>query len=437
MSTTSIFGGAGVQALACSADTLKREPAFPLSFAQQRLWFMEQLQPGTAAYSLPIAWRIEGPLDVAAFERSLNEMLRRHASLRTTFSTANTCQTSTHVRESLADSNGVREGEARQIVRPFQPVQLPIVDLSSSADPGAEARRWMNSEAAKPFDLEQGPLFRAQMLRLGDERHIAFFNAHHIVWDGWSLDLFRREMAALYDTFVAGQPSPLPELPMQYTDFAAWQRDRAHGPVWDEQLAYWRQQLRGPLPALELPADHPRPAVQTSRGATEFCEFDAALVKELRALGRKQGATLFMTLLAAFKTLLHRYTGGDDILVGSPITGRDHVDAGSLIGFFVNTLALRTDFSGDPTFVELLQRVKNVTLDAYAHQEMPFDRIVQEVQPERSLAEHAPLIQAVIGFESGLTREWPLGAARAGLLELEATTSKFDWTFCWRKPMAG
>ncbi|MEY2427162.1 MAG: hypothetical protein QOJ40_47, partial [Verrucomicrobiota bacterium] len=381
----------------------------PISLAQRRLWFIGQLQPGSSAYNLAIAWRLQGRLDHAAFERALNEVVRRHASLRTTF-----C---------------VRNDEPQQEISPFHPILIPTTDLSSTADAEAEARRIIDAEARAPFDLERGPLFRAELLRLQESEHIFIFNAHHIIWDGWSINLLRHELTLLYGAFSDGKPSPLAELPVQYADVAADELGLTSGENWKEQLDYWKQQLRGPLPVLELPAARRPPEAPSFRGAAESCQLEGALIGSLRTLSRKQGATLFMTLLAAFKGLLHRYTGQDDILVGTPVAGRTTAGSEDLIGFFVNTVALRTELAGDPTFPDLLLRVRETALDAYAHQDVPFDRVVQEVQPERNPGHADPLIQVVMGFESGGVEEWAMGALHASPVDIETVLSKFDWTF--------
>src|SRR5258706_7734692 len=390
---------------------------FPISLAQQRLWFLEQLQPGSGAYNLPIAWRLQGPLDYAAFERALNEIVRRHGSLRTTF-----C---------------VRNNEPQQEISPFKPLPISTVDLRSSMNAEAEARRLMDAEVRAPFDLERGPLVRATLLRVGEMEHLFIFNAHHIVGGGWSINVLRQELTLLYRAFCDGEHSHLPELPMQYAEVAAEQRELSSGEIWKEQLDYWKEQLGGRLPVLALPAIGPRPEVPSFRGAAELCLLDGALIGSLRTLSRKQGATLFMTLLAAFKALLHRYTGQEDILVGSPVAGRDAAGSEDLIGFFVNTVALRTDLGGDPTFAELLLRVRRTTSEAYAHQDLPFDRVVQELQPERNLTYSDPLIQVIMGFESRVVRDWNMGALRASMVDIETVISKFDWTFLLEESDSG
>ncbi|HEX9939644.1 MAG TPA: condensation domain-containing protein, partial [Longimicrobium sp.] len=346
----------------------------PLSFAQERLWFLDRLEPGSTTYNMPWPLRLRGTTDTGALERSLGEIVRRHESLRTVF------------RE--------EDGSPVQVVVPFAGFTLAADDLSRlpEAEREAEMRRRVTDEAARPFDLAAGPLFRASLLRLGDDDHVLLLSMHHIVSDEWSMGVLSRELSALYEAYREGRESPLPELAVQYADYAAWQREQLEGEALDRQLGYWRERLADAPALLELPTDHPRPAVQTFRGANERVELPAEVLERLRALARQEGATLYMVALAAFQALLSRYSGSDDVVVGSPIAGRGRSEVEGLIGFFVNTLVLRTDVSGDPSFRALLGRVREVTLGAYEHQEVPFEKLVAELQPERSLS-HAPLFQ--------------------------------------------
>ncbi|HEX9937035.1 MAG TPA: amino acid adenylation domain-containing protein, partial [Longimicrobium sp.] len=373
----------------------ERTGALPLSFAQERLWFIDRLEPGSAVYNIPAAWRLKGALDRAALERSLGEIVRRHDTLRTVFAEVG--------------------GSPVQVVAPFGGFALPVEELSglSEADREAAVRRRAGEEAARPFDLAAGPLVRAGLLRLGEEEHVLLLSMHHIVSDGWSMGVFLRELTALYAAYRDGGESPLPELPVQYADYAVWQREQLEGEVLDRQLAYWRERLAGAPELLELPTDQPRPAVQTYRGASVPVALSPELVERLQALGRSEGATLYMTLLGAFQVLLHKYSGSDDIVVGSPIAGRTRKEIEELIGFFVNTLVLRTDLSGDPSFRETLRRVREATLGAYEHQEVPFERLVAELQPERSLS-HSPLFQVMFTLENG-------GGGGAALQELSVS----------------
>ncbi|MFB3092706.1 MAG: condensation domain-containing protein, partial [Dehalococcoidia bacterium] len=353
-----------------------RDGDLPLSFAQQRLWFLEQWEPNSSIYNVPVALRLTGPLNVAALEQSLNEISRRHEALRTTFS--------------------VVDGQPAQVIAPKLNLTLPVLDLRelTEIERDAEVQRLVVEEAQAPFDLAQGPLLRASLLRLGQEEHVLMLTMHHVVSDGWSLNVLFRETTTLYQAFSTGEPSPLPEIPIQYADFALWQRQWLQGEELESQLAYWKEQLDGIPPVLELPTDRPRPAVETFRGAQQFLLLPDALTRSLKALSQREEVTLFMTLLAAFQTLLHRYTGQDDILVGFPIANRNRAEIEGLIGFFVNTLVLRTDLSGEPTFRELLGRVREVALDAYTHQDLPFEKLVAELHPERDISRN-PLFQVI------------------------------------------
>ncbi|HZH16513.1 MAG TPA: condensation domain-containing protein, partial [Archangium sp.] len=391
-----------------------RTGQLPLSFAQQRLWFLEQLEPGLPTYHIPLAMRLEGALDVSALERSFQELVHRHESLRTTFRSTGT--------------------EAIQVIHAEASLPLPLVDLSAlpQAQQEAEVRRLAEEESARPFDLIRGPLVRVTLLELADTQHVLLLTMHHIVSDGWSMGVLIREVAALYQAFTAGQPSPLPTLPVQYADYAAWQRDWLQGDALETQLAYWRQHLTGAPQVLELPTDRPRPAVQSHRGANLSVRLTADLSRAVNALAQREGATPFMVLLAAFNAVLSRYSGQQDITVGSPIAGRTHADTEGLIGFFVNTLVLRTRLEGNPSFRELLGRVRQSTLGAYAHQDIPFEKLVEELKPQRSLS-YSPLFQVMLVLQNT-----PVGAisgsegSRPSLemrpLEVEGQTAKFDLT---------
>ncbi|HYH80735.1 MAG TPA: condensation domain-containing protein, partial [Longimicrobium sp.] len=367
-------------AAAPAAIPARGEELAPLSFSQRRLWFLDRMEPGNAFYNLPNAVRLRGALDEAALERSLSEIVRRHEALRTVFAEA--------------------DGSPVQVIAPFGGFALPVEDLSGlgEADREAAVRRRVGEEASRPFDLSAGPLFRAALLRLGAEDHVLQFSMHHIVSDGWSLGVLFRELSALYAAYLAGRESPLSELPVQYADYAVWQREQLAGGVLERQLAYWRERLADAPALLELPTDRPRPAVQRYRGATVPVALSPELLERLQALGRSEGATLYMTLLGAFQVLLSKYSGSEDIVVGSTIAGRTRKEVEELIGFFVNTLVLRTDLSGDPSFREVLRRAREVTLGAYAHQEVPFEKLVEELQPERSLS-HSPLFQVMFALQ--------------------------------------
>jgi amino acid adenylation domain-containing protein/non-ribosomal peptide synthase protein (TIGR01720 family) len=346
---------------------------FPASFAQQRLWFLNELVPGNPFYNIGNAVRLSRRIEADVLERSLNEIVRRHESLRTTFRTV--------------------EGEAVQVISPSQKLQLRVVDLRYLKDDQREAEtvQIATDHVQKPFDLERGPLLRASLLELGDEHFVFLLAIHHIVADGWSLEVFFRELSILYSAFLAGSPSPLPELAIQYADYAVSQRAWLRGAEGENQLAYWMEQLRH-LPVLRMPTDRPRPAKQSFKGATHSFWVEEGLRSAMAELSQRENVTQFMTLLAAFLTLLYRYTSQIDIVVGAPIANRNRSEIENLIGFFVNSLVLRVDLSGDPSFSDLLKRVRKVTLEAYDHQDLPFEKLVKELNPERDLGRN-PLFQ--------------------------------------------
>jgi amino acid adenylation domain-containing protein len=378
----------------------------PLSFAQARLWFLDQLQPGNPAYSISFAVHLKGLLHVALLEQSLNEIVRRHEVLRTTFSTA--------------------EGQPVQVITPSLILPLPVVDCQQlpEMEREVEARRLATQEAQQPFDLTQGPLLRAKLLRLGQQEHLLILIVHHIISDEWSVEVLVQEMAALYKAFLTGSHLPLPELPIQYTDFAYWQRQWLQGEVLETQLDYWKQQLDGAPAVLQLPKDHPRPPVQTYRGARQSKELPKTLSEALKELSHQEGVTLFMLLLAAFQTFLYRYTGQDDIPVGSPIANRNRNELKGLIGFFVNTIVLRTYLGGNPSFRELLGRVHQVALGAYANQDLPFEQLVEALQPERDIS-RTPLFQVMFTFSNAPRMEEIHGLAMSPL-KVESLTAQFD-----------
>ncbi len=384
----------------------------PLSFAQQRLWFLDQLEPGGSAYNMPAILHLSGPVDLTALDRSLNEIVRRHEALRTTIA--------------LAD------GEPVQIIAPTLTLPLPVVDLSDlpESQREAEVRGLVTREIDKPFDLMRGPLFRGRLLRSGEEDHVLILTLHHIVSDGWSLHILFRELGLLYQAFSTGRSSSLAELTVQYADYAMWQRECLQGAMLAEQLDYWKRQLAGAPAVLELPTDRPAAAVHYSKGARETMTISIALRDALDTLSRSEGATRFMTFLAAFQVLLGRYAGLEDVVVGSPIAGRIRAETEGVIGLFLNTLALRTDLSGNPTFRELLGRVREVALGAYAHQEVPFERVVEELQPERDLSRH-PLFDIMLNFVNIPARE--LSGFASSFLERPEPEPKFLMTLYVRE----
>lgn len=381
----------------------------PLSFAQQRLWFLHQLDPDNAAYNVPLYYRLSGQLDVVVLEHSLNEIIRRHEVLRTVFSE--------------------RNGTAVQIVLPWRRVELPVIDLNefSRSECDREIELLINAEAERPFILKQGPLLRGMLLKVSEEEHGFFLVIHHIVTDGWSMDIFMNELLTLYEAFSAGQPSPLSELPLQYADFSTWQRELESGEKLEEQLAYWKQQLSGDLPVLELPTDHPRPLRMTYSGADEWFDVTQNMTERLNELSYQEGATLFMTLEAALLTLLHRYTGQQEILIGTAIAGRNRAEIENLIGFFINTLVLRTDLSGNPSFRELLRRVREVALGAYEHQDVPFEKLVEELQPERDTSRQ-PFFQVMFNLQV-LPSEGPVTHGLKILPQDIGNQTRFDLEF--------
>ncbi|HEY3570221.1 MAG TPA: amino acid adenylation domain-containing protein [Thermoanaerobaculia bacterium] len=389
-----------------------RDGDLPLSFAQQRLWFLDRLEPGTATFNLPSPLRLTGQLDVGALSRALDEIVRRHEALRTVFPE--------------------RDGRGVQRVQPPAPVPLPWIDLSglpaSLREP--EARQRAAEEARLPFDLSRGPLLRATLLRLGAGEAVLLVTLHHIVTDGWSTGVFLRELRALYEAFAAGRPSPLPALPLQYPDFAVWQRSALSGEAVDALLADWTRRLGTEVPPLQMPTDRPRPAVQTYRGAYRSLQLSTELTWGIQKLAHRSGVTLFMALLAAFQALLHRYTGQRRVVVGSPVAGRNRPELEGLIGFFVNSLVLPADLSGDLTFHQLLERVREMALRAYAGQELPFEKLVEALQPVRDPS-RSPLFQVMFLLQPA---DSPLAAPPdEGALHIEpygvATgTSQFDLT---------
>ncbi|HEX2077791.1 MAG TPA: condensation domain-containing protein, partial [Longimicrobium sp.] len=338
---------------------------------------------------------------------ALGEVVRRHESLRTVF------------REV--------DGAPVQVIVPFAPLALRVDDLSAldAEARAAELARRVEAEAVRPFDLAAGPLFRAGLLREDAESHVLLVCMHHVVSDAWSMGVLFRDLSALYGVFREGREPSLPEPPVQYADYAVWQREQLRGEPLERELAYWRQRLSGAPALLDLPADRPRPAVQTYRGAYERVELPAELLERLRALGRGEGATLFMVLLGAFQVLLSRYSGSEDVVVGSPIAGRTRREVEELVGFFVNTLVLRTELEGDPPFREVLRRVREATLGAYEHQEVPFERLVAELQPERSLS-HSPLFQVMFALQDEEAARAELAGVRTEEVRLAPHGVKFD-----------
>ncbi|MFY9573345.1 MAG: amino acid adenylation domain-containing protein, partial [Blastocatellia bacterium] len=386
---------------------VSRSGELPLSFGQERVWFLEQLQPGTSAYTIPAPVRLAGPLDVAALQRAFSDIIRRHESLRTRFINAG--------------------GTPVQVIGEPGEFDLSVIDLTHLTEERqeAEVKRLAGEDAQRPFDLAEGRLLRVTLLRLGVEHHVALFNMHHIASDAWSMGVLVNELAALYESFSKGLVSPLETPAIQYADFAHWQRRWLQGNALQAHLDYWKNQLASSVLTLNLPTDRPRPEVQTFAGDWQFLYLDESLTASIKALSRQQGTTLFMTLLAAFQVLLHRYTGQEDISTGTPAAGRDRLETEGLIGLFINTLVMRTDLSGNPTFRELLQRVRDVSLDAFAHQELPFERLVEELQPERSLSRN-PLFQVMFAFQNAPRQSVRISNLTFSPLETTRGSAQFD-----------
>jgi len=384
-----------------------RDGDLPLSFAQQRLWFLDQLEPNSPFYNIPTALRLTGKVNLEALEQSIHEIVKRHESLRTTF--------------------GSKDGKPFQIID--DQLQLPIekIDLRSLDETEREerVRKLALEEAQKPFNLTEGPLLRFTLVLLAEQDLVALFTMHHIISDAWSVGIIVREVAILYENYAKGKKSPLPPLPFQYADFAHWQRNWLQGDVLETQLGYWREQLKGAPPMLELPTDRPRPAVQSFHGATLAYQLPGDVASALRELSQQEEATPFMTLLAAFQTLLYRYTGQNDISVGTPIANRTRVETENIVGFFVNTLVLRTVISNQWTFRELLAKVREVALGAYAHQDVPFEMLVEELQPQRDLS-HTPLFQVMFVFQNAPLQALELSDLTIKPVEAESGTAKFD-----------
>ena len=393
------------------AELLRRSDAHvsPLSFAQQRLWFLAQLEPDNPSYNVRQTLRLQGDLDVNALEQTINRIIARHESLRTTFK--------------------VVDGQPVQLISSVHEIDLGFVDLQGlpEAEREHEARRLAVSEAQRAFDLSRDFPLRARLVRLNRDHHWLLLTMHHIVGDGWSMGIFSRELSRIYEAITTDQPVELPELPIQYSDFAEWQREWLQGEVYQEQLNYWLNSLAGAPPELTLPTDRPRPAAQSFRGASISSTLSPQLSKLALDFSHREGVTLFMTMLAAFQTLLSRYTGQEDFVVGTPIAGRNRLEIENLIGFFVNTLPLRADFSGNPSFRELLKRVKEVTLGAYAHQDMPFEELVRELKPDREV-NHSPVFQVMFGLQNEPGEALKLRGLTVSRVPMRARTAKFDLT---------
>jgi len=386
-----------------------RDDKIPLSFSQQRLWFLDRLTPQSAAYNVPAAFRLAGELKLHVLEQSLNEIVRRHEVLRTVFETVS--------------------GEPNQKISLLANCPLTYIDLSDRPEKEREAclREIVAEEAETPFDLSCGPLIRAKVLRIASQDHALLLNMHHIVSDGWSMGLLFHELSAHYEAFCLGNPSPLPELPIQYADYSVWQQNWLQNEKEvGKHLSYWREQLDG-VSTLQLPIDYPRPTIQTYQGTSRSLDLSNKLTQALKDLSQQEGVTLYMTLLAAFQILLFRYSGQSDIAVGSPIAGRTRQETERLIGFFVNTLVLRTEFSNDPIFTELLQRVRGTTLEAYSRQDLPFEKLVEELHPDRNLS-NSPLFQVMFILQNNVEAVLNLKELTVTPIRVTTRSAKFDLT---------
>jgi Condensation domain len=384
----------------------KTSDPYPLSSAQQRLWLFDQLEPGSPLYNIVRAVDLRGQLDPCALRAALDDVVARHEVLRTTLHAV--------------------EGHPVQVITPASSVNLPIVDLEADAarsDPDA-VHTLLVEEGRRPFDLSRDLMLRAKLFRLHAEEHILLLTMHHIAFDGSSLALLFEELSEGYAAHASGRRLILPGLRIQYADYALWQAEWLCGPRLEGEFTYWKQQLAGLAP-LELPTDRPRPVHQTFQGCREVFRLPDEVTSALKLLAGQERVTLFMILLATFQTFLHRYTGQTDIAVGSPIAGRTHAELEGLIGFFVNTLVLRTDLSGDPTFRELLARVREVALGAYDHQDLPFEKLVAEIHPPRTLS-HTPLFQTMIALDNSPTASLAFPGITARVTEIETATAHCD-----------
>src|SRR5262245_41495686 len=386
----------------------------PLSFAQEQLWFLDRLQPGNPWYNIAACVRFQGLLDPVALEQVLRGLVARHEVLRTTVV--------------------ARDGRPVQTIAPAVALDMPIVNLrafSAEERPG-RARGLAIEEARTPFDLARGPLLRARLLRLKVDEHWLLLTVHHIAADGWSMRVLVRELAPLSDAFATGEPTALPELPLQYADYSSWQRRRQEQGEFEPQLAYWKDRLRGAPSVLDLPTDHPRPATQTASGARHPFVLPEDLSEGVRGLARREGYTSFMVLLAAFQAVLHRYSGQDDFCVGTPLAGRGRPELDGLVGDFVNTLVLRADLSGDPTFREVLERVRETALGAYAHPDVPFEQLVEVLKPPRDPG-RSPLVQVLFALDLEPDPRLELPGLAVEFSEIDTGTAKFDLSLCLRE----
>ncbi|SDZ38554.1 condensation domain-containing protein, partial [Thermoactinomyces sp. DSM 45892] len=388
---------------------VERGEAIPLSYAQQRLWFIDRFTPNSALYNIPAVWRLTGDWALESLEKGWNQLLERHESLRT-------------VIQEIDD-------QPVQQIRPYSPETIPVMNVTELPKEARdnEMKRIIQNEAEAPFDLGQGPLIRVQILQVEEKEWMLLCTMHHIISDGWSMEVLLDEWMALYEEDISGTPAELSPLPVQYADFAQWQREWLKEDVLEQQLQYWKEELSGDLPILQLPTDRPRPAVQTNRGKMHQVLLSHPLREKLKEMSRQEGSTLFMTLLTAYQSFLSRYTGQEDILVGSPIANRNYREIEGLIGFFVNTLVYRADMTGNPTFQELLSQVREKALRAHEYQDVPFEKIVEVVQTERSTS-HSPIFQTMFTMQDTPRKQRELVGRSLEMVEIHTSIAKFDLT---------
>ena len=403
----SFLGEASLATLPDPIKPVSREGKLLLSFAQKRLWVLSRLEPENFAYNIPSYFRLQGRLNVQVLESSLNEIVRRHEVLRTCYSYV--------------------EGQPALKIKPAESLPLPLIDLQALPEAAQwnEAVRLAHSDSIQPFDLGRSPMLRVLLLKLAPESHIFLLNVHHIAFDGWSFGVLTKELSAIYTAYVRGQPSPLPELGIQYADFATWQQQQLQRDTLKSQLAYWQKQLSGSLNVLDLPTDRPRPARQTANGGSVFFNLSRSTTDDLKSLSQREEVTLFVTLLAAFGTLLMRHSGQEEILVGTPISNRNRTEIEELIGFFVNTLVMRTDLSGDPAFRTLMRRVQDVAVNAYAHQDVPFEKLVEALKPERDVS-RSPIFQVMFSLEHSPVTPLELPGLEPTWVEIQSSGAQFD-----------
>ncbi|MDN9009505.1 non-ribosomal peptide synthetase [Brevibacillus laterosporus] len=400
----------GEQSVSVPLVPVSRDSDLVLSYTQQGVWFIEQLEPGSATYNVPVANTLKGNLNIDALERAVNEIIRRHEILRTSFIS--------------------KDGKPYQVSHPFQSIRIPVIEMSDV--PASERHQCIiemaNEDANRPFDLTKCPLVRFLLFKKDDENYVFYYTMHHLIMDGWSLQIFTHELSVLYEAFSQGKQSPLPEMQLQYADFAAWQRKWLDGKVMNQQLAYWKKQLAGDLPVLQLPIDRTRPSVASGAGQRDTLVMPKELVAKLHVLCKRQGVTLYMALLSAFKVLLSRYSGETDILVGSPIANRTRLETEGMIGFFANTIVLRSQLADNPTFIELLKQVREVTLEAFSNQDVPFEKLVEVLQPERT-KNITPIFQVMFTLQNTRRTDFKLSDETLVHPEIDRGTSMFDLLF--------